>query len=310
MNSYENLRHLIAGPTVPLPILYCDDLTIDHAGIARYVKWLLDAGMTNTCLTYVYSQIEYVSEDELLAVTKTIADVIGDRAVFIACTHIDTTERTSALIDEIEKLGAHAVFAMPEPDAWAAEQYSPHLSALSQTTNLPLLLVNNVSSTDPAQPIFPVPAYRELLEDDAIVGLKEDFNNIPYRLDLIREYGDRMCIVGGGVQRNYLFCHHHPGQGELFGQFSPSTALRFMKMLGDQQLREAVDFIERRDLAIRDSLCGLNFIARNQAYLHGMGFGESAKLRPPLESPTEDQIDQVIVAMKGYPDVFPELCSK
>ncbi len=308
MNRYETLRRRIAGPMVPLPILYCDNLSVDHAGIARYVTWLLDAGMTNTCLTYAYSQIGYVSEEEPIDITRTIADVIGDRAVFIACSHIDTTENTAALIQQIKELGAHAVFAMPEQDGWPAEQYGPHLSTIAETADFPLLLVNNISPTDAASPIFSIDAYEGLLEHDAIVGLKEDFNNVPYRLDLIREYGERLCIIGGGVQRNYLFFHHHPQQGELFGQFSPATAHRFVAMLDEERMREAIDFIARRDLALRESLLDLNWLARNQVYMYQMGFAESWKLRPPLESATEAQVSEVIAVMKGYPDVFTELC--
>ena len=308
MNPYEAFHQRIAGPTVPLPIFYRHDLSIDHAGIERYVKWLLDAGMTNTCLTYAYSQIEHVTEDELIDVTRTIAKVIGDRAVFIACTHLDTTAKTVALLQQLRELGAHAAFAMPEPDGWHADQYAAHLSAVAATTDLPILLVNNISSTEPGTPLFSVDDYASILEHDSIVGLKEDFNSIPYRMDLVRRFGDRLCIIGGGVQRNYLFFHHHPQQGELFGHFSPASAHRLVKMLDEERMREAIDFIDERDLAIRESLLGLNFLARNQIYMYRMGFAESWKLRPPLESATEAKVDEVIGVMKGYPDVFPELC--
>lgn len=292
---------------VPLPIFFRENLSVDHDGLARYVAWLLDAGMNNTCLTYAYSQIEHVSERELVDVTKTIADVIGDRAVFIGCTHIDTTKRTTSLLNRIKEAGAHAAFAMPELDGWSPERYSPHLAEVAASSDLPLLLVNNVSPADPASPVFSVESYSKLLKHGSIVGLKEDYNSIAYRNELIREYGDRLCIIGGGVQRNYVLFHHHPNQGELFGQFSPQSALDLMKLLDEERLRDALAFIDRRETAIRESLIGLNFIARNQAYFYKMGFVKSPKLRPPLVAATKEQADKVVSVMKGYPDVFPEL---
>ncbi len=81
MSAYDYFRRKIAGPMAPLPIFYKDDLGIDYDGIGKYTAWLVDGGIRNMCLTYSYSRIAFVTQAELIEVTRTIARVVGDRAV-------------------------------------------------------------------------------------------------------------------------------------------------------------------------------------------------------------------------------------
>ena len=165
-------------------MLYQEDLSIDHAGIERYVAWILDAGMTNTCLTHGYSQIGFVTEAELIDVTRTIANVIGDRAVFIGCTHLDSASATVNVVGQIQELGAHAAFVMPEPDGWPAAQYHAHLRLVASQTEIPVLLVNNISPTEPGTSNMGMRDYESLAEQENIVGLKEDFNSVLVPIDI------------------------------------------------------------------------------------------------------------------------------
>ena len=307
MSLYEDFRRKVAGATVPLPMLYREDLSIDYAGIERYVAWVLEAGMTHTCLTHGYSQIESVTEAELTDVTRTIANVIGDRAVFIACTRMGSAMAAAASVRQIQESGAHAAFVMPDVDAWPGAQYREHLRSVANETELSLLFVSNTSLAAPGTPNLGMSDYEWLVEHENIVGLKEDFNSIPYRMDLIRKFGNRYCIIGGGVQRHYLFFHRYPQQGELFGQFSPSSALLLLKLLDEERMREAMELMDRREYALQDGLAGLDNLARNQVYMHHMGFSESWRLRPPLVSATEEQAREVIARMGKYPDVFIEM---
>ena len=42
MSHYDDVRNRIHRQMVPLPILYRDDYSIDHAGLAKYVAWHLE----------------------------------------------------------------------------------------------------------------------------------------------------------------------------------------------------------------------------------------------------------------------------
>lgn len=304
MNVYEGFRRKIAGPTVPLPIFFRADLSIDHAGIERYIAWLLEAGITNMCLTYGYSQIGSVSPTEVLDVTRTIANIVGDRAAFISCTSGVSAVESITVVQQMQKVGAHAAFVMPNLMSQAGPAYRDLLCYVAGATELAILFVSYPAPNVPGTPNLSVDDYKLLLEHDNIVGLKEDYNDVAYRMELIRNFGDRLCIIGGGVLRNYLFFHHYPQQGELAGMFNAGRALRFLKLLDEDRLNEALEFMERQARAIQDAPADLDWLARNQVRMQVMGFAETWQMRPPLASATEEQAQDLIVRMRQYPDVF------
>ena len=56
MSHYDDIRNRIHRQMVPLPILYRNDYSIDHAGLAKYVAWHLENHTQNFCLTFTYIQ--------------------------------------------------------------------------------------------------------------------------------------------------------------------------------------------------------------------------------------------------------------
>ena len=62
----------------PLPILFRDDLSIDHAGMAAFVEWQIENGTTNFCLTFTYSQLDFISREEIVDITRNVMEVVKD----------------------------------------------------------------------------------------------------------------------------------------------------------------------------------------------------------------------------------------
>jgi dihydrodipicolinate synthase/N-acetylneuraminate lyase len=304
MSAYDDLRRKIAGPMAPLPIFYKDDLGVDYDGIGKYTAWLVEGGIRNLCLTHGYSRVGFVTQAELIEVTRTIARVVEDRAVFIGCTRTDPVVETVESVRQIREAGAHAAFVMPQPEWQSGALFRDFLGHMAAATDFPLLFVSLPSPEGPHGPNLSAGDYELLLEHENIVGIKEDFNDIPYRMELIRRYGRRLCIIGGGALRNYLFVHRYPQQGELDGQFSPRTARRFVRLLDEGCLDEALTLIEQREAAINDFPQGLDWQAKNQVYLKGLGFAESVRMRPPIVAATDEQVRDVIQRMRKYPGVF------
>ena len=304
MSVYDDLRRKIAGPMAPLPIFYKDDLGIDYDGIGKYTAWLVDSGIRNMCLTYSYSRIAFVTQAELIEVTRTIARVVGDRAVLVGCTRMESAEEAIESVRQIHEAGAHAAFVMPQMEWLSGTLCRNFLRHVAAATDVPLLFVSLPTPGDPGKPNLSADDYEVLLEHENIVGVKEDFNDIPYRMALIRRYGQRLCIIGGGVLRNYLFVHRYPQQGELAGHFSPRAAGRFVQLLDEGCLDEAITLIEQRDVAVNDFPQGLDWQSKNQVYMKGLGFAESVRMRPPLVAATGDQVRDVIKRMRKYPTVF------
>ncbi|MEW6752066.1 MAG: dihydrodipicolinate synthase family protein [Candidatus Latescibacterota bacterium] len=307
MSAYDELRRRIAGPTVPLPMFYTVDGSVDYPAIERYVTWILDAGIRNTCLTYAYSQIGFLSADELSEVTRVVADAVGHRAVFIACTREGTAAEGVAAVRELQRLGAHAAFVMPNLMTEHGVLYRDHLRCVAAQAELPLLFVSYPSPGQPGKPNLAVADFDLLLEHETIVGLKEDNNSVPYRLELVRRYGDRLCIIGGGVLRNYFHFHAHPGQGELDGMFHPARALHLADLLRGGRLQEALDLIDEQERAFADSPSSLYWLERNQAVMHVLGPAPTCTLRPPLQTPSRQHVEAVRTWVRRHPSCFQAL---
>ena len=51
--------------------------SLDHAGLAKYVAWHMENGSRNFCLTFTYSQLDFISAEEIAAVTRTVRTPIA-----------------------------------------------------------------------------------------------------------------------------------------------------------------------------------------------------------------------------------------
>ena len=302
MNVYEQFRRKITGATVCLPILFRNDLSVDHAGIEKYLEWILDAGMTNMCLTYGYSQVGFVSADELMDITRTIANVVGDRATFITCTTGTAPVETVATLRQMQELGAGAAFVMPNQHGRGS--FRDYLHFVAGETDLPLVFADDPAPYKLHTPTVSVADCQLLVERESIVGLKDDTSILGFRDEVIRTFGERFCIIGAGSRRDYFSYHRYPQQSNLDGFFGPRGALRFLSMLDEGRLAEAMESIQQSEAAYRDRPADLEGLAINQVHMYALGFAETWRVRPPMVSATEEHVRQITEAMHRYPDIF------
>lgn len=302
MNVYEQCRRKITGATVCLPILFRNDLSVDHAGMEKYLAWILDAGMTNMCLTYGYSQVGFVSADELMDITRTIANVVGDRAAFITCTTGTAPVETVASLRQMQELGAHAAFVMPNLHYRGA--FRDYLHFVAGETDLPLLFANDPDLHNLRTPTVTIADCQLLVERENIVGIKDDTAVLGYRDEVIRTFGERFCIIGAGSRRDYFSYHRYPQQSNLDGFFGPRGVQRFLSLLDEGRLAEAMANIEQNEVAYRDRPGDLVGLAVNQVRMYALGFAETWHVRPPMVSANKEQVRQITEAVHRYPDTF------
>lgn len=304
MPDYQLLRHRIHGPTACLPIFFREDLSVDYESMGQYAAWLVDAGVPCTCMTHGYSQQGYITAQENLAITRTYASVIGDRAVFLAATLGELWD-IQATIDALYATGAHGVFLLPPPAVGSdGEAYVRFVCHVAHRTEVPLFVYGYGSSVQPVTPVLSAQVYEQLIEHDNFTGLKEDFNVATYRMELIRRYGDRLAMIGGGILRQYIQFHHYPCQSELAGFFDPHRALRIASLLNDGRYVDVLRMIEESEQASSEIYGDMYFIAVNQVIMYALGFAKTWRLRPPLVTATDAQAQKIIQSVKRHPEMF------
>ena len=294
---------------VPLPILYRDDFSIDHAGLAKYVAWHLENDTRNFCLTFTYSQLDFVTPDEIVEVTRTVMEVVRDDAVFISCTGGGPLREAIRSVQAFEKAGAHAAFVhLPEHclqnPSHCGELYVEYIRAVAKETEIPLLAVAlAVPWSAPFETMLPVQRFEELCEEEQFIGIKDDIYILENRMELVRKFSGRMGITGGGKFTHYIFFHHHPDQGEFSGIYNPKRGQRMFELLDENNYLEVIGMLEvdaHSGLALPD----LHWMARNQVVFFGMGFAETCVMRPPIATATESQAKAVIEHMHQTPSLF------
>ena len=312
MSHYDDIRNRIHRQMVPLPILYRDDYSIDHAGLAKYVAWHLENDTQNFCLTFTYSQLDFVTAEEIVDVTRTVMEVVRDDAVFISCTGGGPLHEAIRSVQAFEEIGAHAAFVhLPEHclqnPFHCGELYVEYIRGVAKETEIPLLAVAlPVPWSAPSQTMLPVQRFEELCEEEQFIGIKDDIYILDNRMELTRKFSGRMGITGGGMFTHYIFFHHFPNQGEFAGIYNPKRGQRMFELLDENNYLEVLKMMEA-DGQSGLTLPDLHWMARNQVVFYGMGFAETYVMRPPIATATETQAKAIIEHMHQTPTLFEQV---
>ena len=309
MSHYDDIRNRIYRQMIPLPILFCEDYSIDHEGLAKFVAWQMENGSKNFCLTFTYSQLDFVTPQEIVELTTKLMEVIRDDAVFIACTGGGSVQMAIDTVRGFERAGAQAAFVhMPEHCLQNANQcgeiYVRYISEVARQTTIPLLAVALGVPGTVAQPALTPQLYEELCNIEQFIGIKDDIYVLDNRLALTRKFGGRMGITGGGMFSQYIHFHHWPDQGEFSGMHNPKRGLRMDELLDDNDYLSVLKMMEEDSLNAPVYPPGCHWMARNNVVYYGMGFAESYQMRPPLVSATPQQAQTIIDDMHTKPLAF------
>ena len=304
---YRTMRYQLAGPMAPLPVLYKEDQSLDCGGLERYVNWLLINGLKNMCFTFTYSQWDFVTSEERLELTRTVANVVGNRGTFVGCTAGGSTRELVTTVDAMRQAGAHTVM-VHEPE-WVMQNentgsaHVEYLRTVLQQTDYPLMCCHLPDAWAKLKPLLTLSRFEELCEHENFIGMKDDYYQADFHMALVKRFGDRLAIVDGGMLRKYVVFHRFPCQGVLAGHFSPRWALDLFAALDNNDYRRALEMIEQRQDGISIP-AGLHWLAAAQVCYYAMGFAESWQMRPPLKSATDAQAQAVISNMRLHPDLF------
>lgn len=309
MSHYDDIRNRIHRQMVPLPILFREDYSVDTTGMAKYVAWHMEQGTKNFCLTFTYSQLDFVSREEIVDITKAVMEVVRDDAVFLTCTGGGPLHEAIETVREFEKLNAHGAFVhLPEHclqnPYQCSELYVRYIQDVAKHTKIPLLAVAlGIPWVAPIQTMLPTERIADLCETEQFIGIKDDIYILENRFELSRRFAGRMGITGGGRVEHYILFHHLPNQGELMGIFNPKRSQQMLKRLDNNDYQSVLRMMDE-DAQISEPALDLHWMARNQVVLYAMGFAETYLMRRPIGSATPEQVEATIKHMHTAPTLF------
>ena len=293
MHSPQELRTLLTGPVMSVHTPFTRDGAIDYGSLRGLVDRGIDAGSTTMLLTYGDSLFSLLTDDEVAAVTRVVAEQTAGRAVVVAADRIWWTGKTVEFARYAREVGADVLMVLP-PD-WAgsctADSFVAHYGAVA--VEIPVMVVTNAFSRSQAMGLE---VLRRLRDDvPGVIAIKDDLVGVFARKMAILLRG-HWSIISGGQKQNHFDLIHYGCDGYLstFVTFAPHVTQAYWQAVQTEDWVEAARIIREYDMPYFDYV--LDVIGGFDAALHGTfeHFGLSQRWRrPPYHSLTDEQMEQL-----------------
>jgi 4-hydroxy-tetrahydrodipicolinate synthase len=293
MHSPQELRTLLTGPVMSVHTPFTRDGAIDYGSLRGLVDRGIDAGSTTMLLTYGDSLFSLLTDDEVAAVTRVVAEQTAGRAAVVAADRIWWTGKTVEFARYAREVGADVLMVLP-PD-WAgsctADSFVAHYAAVA--VEIPVMVVTNAFSRSQAMGLE---VLRRLRDDvPGVIAIKDDLVGVFARKMAILLRG-HWSIISGGQKQNHFDLIHYGCDGYLstFVTFAPHVTQAYWQAVQTEDWVEAARIIREYDIPYFDYVLGV--IGGFDAALHGTfeHFGLSQRWRrPPYHSLTDEQMEQL-----------------
>jgi 4-hydroxy-tetrahydrodipicolinate synthase len=293
MRSPQELRGLLTGPVMSVHTPFTRDGAIDYGSLRGLVERGIEAGSTTMLLTYGDSLFSLLTDDEVAAVTRVVAEQTAGRAVVVAADRIWWTGKTVEFARYAREVGADVLMVLP-PD-WAgsctADSFVAHYAAVA--VEIPVMVVTNAFSRSQAMGLE---VLRRLRDDvPGVIAIKDDLVGVFARKMAILLRG-HWSIISGGQKQNHFDLIHYGCDGYLstFVTFAPHVTQTYWQAVQTEDWVEAARIIREYDMPYFDYV--LDVIGGFDAALHGTfeHFGLSQRWRrPPYHSLTDEQMEQL-----------------
>ncbi len=293
MRSSQELRSLLSGPVMSVHTPFMRDGAIDYDSLRGLVDRGIEAGSTTMLLTYGDSLFSLLTDDEVAAVTKVVADQAAGRAAVVAADRIWWTGKTVEFARYARDVGADVLMVLP-PD-WAgsctAETFVAHYAAVA--AEIPVMVVTNVFSRSQAMGLEVLGRLRD--ETPGVIAIKDDLVGAFARKMALLLHG-HWAIISGGQKQNHFDLIHYGCDGYLstFVTFAPQITQTYWQAVQTEDWAEAARIIREYDMPYFDYV--LSVKGGFDAALHGTfeHFGLSQRWRrPPYHSLTDAQMEQL-----------------
>ncbi len=173
-----------------------EDLTVDHAFVAKHAAWMMDHGCTGVVALGSLGEGATLTFAEKEAVLATVVKALAGRGPVVAGISALSTAEAVALAKMAERVGCSGLMVLP-PYVYVGDwrENKAHVSAVFQATKLSCMLYNNPI----AYKVDYVPAQvKELLEEHGNLHAVKESSADVRRIAALRALcGERVRIMVG-----------------------------------------------------------------------------------------------------------------
>lgn len=178
------------------PFAVDDSRALDAAAFDRLLEAQLEGGITGVVPCGTTGESPALTEAEQRTVIEASVRAAKGKAKVIAGTGSNATAKTIQLSQAAEKLGVDAVMVVvPYYNKPTQEGLAKHYIAVAQSVSVPVIVYNipGRSGVD----MLPDAMARVLDAAPNVVAVKEATGNVVRAQELVRRFGDRLCVLSG-----------------------------------------------------------------------------------------------------------------
>ena len=280
-SSPKQVFERLKGPMASITMAYNKDYSIDHGSLRGWVDFMCDQQVPILFMTYGDSELYNLSEGEIEAVVRTVADQARGRTLVCGGTPRGWTGQLVNFINRLEDSGVDAVsvhnYSQNEEEIYRA------LAQVAEQTKLPLLAYEAKWSVDLVSRIAKLPQF---------VGMKCHAELYRY-YDLIRATrNDDFGVLSAGQMKHFLF-------GNLIGSpaylcpltpFAPQVGARFYAAMQRGDMSAARQVIYDFEEPLLKVTIPLGYPHAYKSALYLTGHYKTNAVRPPKLTNTMEQI--------------------
>lgn len=180
MEAVNRFGRLITAMVTP----FRDDLSVDYDSVGRLARSLVDSGSQGLLVAGTTGESPTLTEDEKLALFRTVKAAVGNRATVIGATGSNNTAASVALTAQAAAVGLDGVMAVvPYYNKPSQEGLYHHFKAIAEASDLPVMLYNVPGRTGCN---LAVPTLVRLAEFPNVIAIKEASGSFDQATEIVR----------------------------------------------------------------------------------------------------------------------------
>ena len=308
MMKNKEIQSDLKGNIVPVPAQYHADLSMNHEAIQEHLAFLMDKGIKNFYLARSASEFDYMTRDERVEVTRTVARTLrGDCILLAQAVGGHWIEEQIQEAKMMVDCGADAIVIAPRgikeggkffSSVYKRGRYTPerhddyfvaYMERMARETNAPLVYHDRpfASGQGPSMALL-----KRIVSIDKVVGLKEHVSDPGVLRRVYGELGDKVaCFDGFGKTVQFWSLQWGAkGRHTCWSWFDPDTDIRFMAYMNDKNFTGAIGIINN-EWPIAEAIGQTGF--QGYKYIMGLLGLPSGPVRIPGEGIDQDQKEMI-----------------
>jgi len=296
------LKGKLQGPIVGLPTLFKSNLEVNHDGIREHVEFLIENEIRVLMLSQAISEFQYLTEEEIAQVTKTVVEAAAGSATVLASTWQWWTGKAIEFAKYAEDIGADGLLVIAP--FWPYAEYDPgvhnkgiyeHFKAVAEAVDIGIIFHDRwVLGYTGRRYTLSLSLVERIADIENVVGVKEESGDCYRLFEILKRVGHKVAVIDDYGKMSFLLTSQYgsPAYISGVGQFAPKVALQFWKHLKKGEMAQA-----RRlavEVVLPFDLKGLEFgwLATIKAAMELCGL-PSSQVRTPGVSLTAQQKNEL-----------------